>query len=287
MIFFYGMQNVFINSLRRLENEKGLIQIFLTLFFDLFIAVAPSANYLFQIKKFSKTKCSKGFSLYLCFITLLSHSLRIFFWAGKKFKISLLIQSILVITMQLILVHLCVKYDDTKSSYTIENSLIRRLVVCKDVFNFKKFWNWNDEIEYFKFYFLLMLSILFVTFCFGFDNMVYMEIIGSAGVFFDIMTGIPQIIELYRVKNSKNISTIMVLLWVFGNILKIIYNIIYNSPIQLILGCVVQLCFNIIMSFQIYYYAKCGQQEIIKNDFKNVESIEMGGKTIEEETNLK
>ena len=289
MLPFTDDQIDFINNLRRLENKKGIVQIFLELFFDAFITIAPSANYVFQIRKFSKTKSSKGFSLLLCFITLFSHSLRIFFWFGKKFKLTLLIQSILVITMQLILTHLCVKYDDTKNSYPIENSFIIRLVKCKNTFNFKKFWNWNDEIEYFKFYIILMTTILMLSFCFGFDNTVYMEIIGTAGVFFDIMTGLPQIIEFYRVKNSKNISTTMVLLWVFGNILKIIYNVIYKSPIQLILGCVIQLCFNIIMTFQIYYYAKCVKQDILTNDFKNADTLEMGPKpiSIDEEINLK
>lgn len=263
MIVSYDKIKELVNKVRRLKRVRGLLHFSPSLFFDLFMAIAPSANYLFQIKKFSKTKSSQGFSLYLCFITLLSHSLRVFFWIGKKFKFSLLIQSILVITMQLMLIHLCVKYDDTKNSYPVEKSLTNRLLKCKNTFNLKKFWNWDDEIEYFKFYFLLMVSILFLTFCFGFDNMVYMEIIGAAGVIFDVMTGLPQVIELYKVKNSQNISNIMILLWVLGNILKIVYTVVYKSPIQLILGCFVQLCFNVIMSFQIYYYSKCAKKELM------------------------
>ena len=139
MTFMADMQNDFVNNIRRLENRKGFLQIFPAISFDFFIAIAPSTNYLFQIKKFSKTKSSKGFSIYLCFITLLSHSLRIFFWIGKKFKLSLLIQSILVVFMQLILIHLCVKYDDSENSY-------------------------SDEIIYFKTYFLLIIIILLITF---------------------------------------------------------------------------------------------------------------------------
>ena len=90
--------------------------------FDFFIFIVPVINYLFQVFKFNSTKSSKGFSQYLCLVTILLHTFKIFFWFKEKFKNTLLIQSIVVIIIQLYLIYLCVKYkEDTKNYQQIPN----------------------------------------------------------------------------------------------------------------------------------------------------------------------
>ena len=54
---------------------------------DLFITFGPSLNYLFQVKKFKKTQSSKGFSNDVCLVTVLSHTLKIFFGLVKNLNI--------------------------------------------------------------------------------------------------------------------------------------------------------------------------------------------------------
>ena len=46
----------------------------------------------------------------------------------------------------------------------------------------------------------------------------------------------------------------MVILWFTGNVLKIYYNYINNSPLQLILGAYIQVFFNNILIGQLIYY---------------------------------
>ena len=86
------------------------------IFLDLFMAFGPSLNYLFQAYKFNKTKSSKGFSNYLCLVTILSHTLKVFFWFGEKFKYTLLVQSVLVILMQLYIIYLFIKYKEDNNN---------------------------------------------------------------------------------------------------------------------------------------------------------------------------
>ena len=59
---------------------------------------------------------------------------------------------------------------------------------------------------------------------------------------------------MYKTKNQKNISKLMVFLWLSGNIIKIYYNIINKSPIQLIIGSCIKAIFNFILMNQIFYY---------------------------------
>ena len=72
---------------------------------DFFLIIVPVINYLFQVFKFNKTKSSKGFSKYLCLVTILLHTFKIFFWFIEKFKNTLVIQSVVVIIMQLYLIY--------------------------------------------------------------------------------------------------------------------------------------------------------------------------------------
>jgi len=248
------------------------------IFLDCFMAFGPSINYLFQVLKFKKTKSSKGFSPYLCLITIISHTLKIFFWFTEKFKYTLLIQSILVIITQLYLIYLCVKYQDHQIDYekgpldiknnndNSNNKYLIKDIMCdwKQTFNLKYIWKWNNIVEYYKFYSsIIALLILFYIYC---NSNYYSMIIGTASVCLEMMCSLPQIIEMYRTKNQRNISKLMVLMWLFGNALKVYYNIYNHCPIQLIIGAYIQVFFNIILISQIIYYYFNDKNELITND---------------------
>ena len=82
----------------------------------------------------------------------------------------------------------------------------------------------------------------------------YSFTLGLLNLFLEMLCSLPQIIEMYKTKNQKNISKIMVLLWLLGNSIKVYYNIYNKSPIQLIIGAYIQVFFNIILILQIIYY---------------------------------
>ena len=98
---------------------------------DIAMVAGPSMAYVFQILKFHKTKSSQGFSKFVCLLLFLGNILRIYFWLGKHFKITLLYQSIGIVVSQVILIHFYMKYQDNKKSYlpeikrTNNNSLLK------------------------------------------------------------------------------------------------------------------------------------------------------------------
>ena len=252
---------------------------------DFFMALSPSANYLFQVRKFYKTKSSKGFSNFLCLTTLLSHTLKVYFWFGKKFKYTLLIQSILVVLVQLYLIYLCIKFKEDnknsiKNSFNNNNKKIKIKKCIRNTFldwsktlNIKFIWRWEYIIEYYKFYFLSVLLLVILSVTIGIKNKYYINIIGIISIILETLCCVPQIIEMYKTKNQKNISKLMVFLWLRGHIIKIYYNIINKSPIQLIIGSCIQAIFNFILMNQIFYYF-----------FKNKkESANIRGMNFEEE----
>ena len=104
-----------INNYVKKGNSFFTFKGFVIFIIDISIVIGPSLGYLMQLLKFNKTKSSKGFSKSICLIIYLSQILRVFFWIGKPFKITLLYQSILIICFQVYLIYLWIKYHDTES----------------------------------------------------------------------------------------------------------------------------------------------------------------------------
>ena len=146
-------------------DESDTSSSFLKLSADFLIIFLPSVGYFFQAIKFQKTKSSKGFSKSLCLLLLLANILRIYFWIGKPFEKSLLFQSIVVIISQIYLIHYYLKYQEKPrdiNKIPQEKSILNHMISWKDIFLPSKFWNWDYEIDYYKFIFLFFSIIKYI-----------------------------------------------------------------------------------------------------------------------------
>ena len=75
---------------------------------------------------------------------------------------------------------------------------------------------------------------------------VIIEIIGYLALFCTTISFIPQVIELYRRKSAKDISTSMYIIYALGMILWLIYTI-WIKAVPLIIGNVISLILAIII----------------------------------------
>ena len=265
---------------------------FVILLIDIFMVTGPSIGYFLQSLKFKRTKSSKGFSKSICLIIYNSQILRVFFWIGKPFKITLLYQSILIICFQVYLIHLWVKYhttDDEKDKRKIQDQnqinefnyydkkeFIEYLLDWSETISPNKFWNWSSEIEYYKFMLLTVFFLLVISGVVGIHNVFLTNIYGTVSVISEASTLIPQIIVGCRTKNASNLSFSMVVLWFIGDSCKFVYNIKYKTPIQMIISGGLQIFLDFFVLMQIYCYK--GKNKLKKKDSnisnsRNVEII--------------
>ena len=241
------------------KGNPSLFASLLQMSIDLLMIFIPSIGYFFQALKFKQTKSSKGFSKSLCLLLLLANILRVFYWIGKKFSLTLLYQSIIVIISQIYLIHYFLKYQDKSIKDIVpEKSILEQMTTWRDILNPSKIWNWDYELDYYKF--IIFLFFIFSLICsfVGSQNIKFFEIIGTISVSIETFIEIPQIKENCITKNTKNLSGSMVLMWFLGDLVKTTYNIIYKSPMQMIVGGIIQNCEDIILSSQVIIYGDKG-----------------------------
>jgi uncharacterized protein with PQ loop repeat len=150
------------------------------------------------------------------------------------------------------------------------------------IFTINNFWNWNEEIEYYKFMVLIwvILSILFSLFK---KNNIFLQIIGSLSASFEAMTCLPQIIENCKTKVTKNVSYLMITFWLLGDSFRFCYNLYYKAPLQLIIGMGLMVFFDIICEIQLIMYRNNDFKEMEKHqNKKQIEEINQLMKSIDE-----
>ena len=298
-----------------LKNYQNSFSKFYLYGMDITMVSAPLITYCFQIIKFYKTKSSKGFSKYLCFFLFLANILRIFFWYGNRFKNILLYQSIGIVIFQVILIHICIKFQENSSNYSkvelpnvsdkqldLENknsiNILKNFIfeyfkktfkpkncewfICYKTLNPKLFWKWAEEKEYYKFMLLIVL-ILSLLCSFLKKKILFFQIIGILSAFFESIICFPQIVSNCKTKVTKNISFIMFSCWLLGDCFRLYYNIKYKAPIQLVIGISVQVFLNIIVFFQLIIYRKNNfKEKRINTNKKQIEEINQLMKSIDE-----
>ena len=279
------------------NKKNSFLNYFVNFGVDLAMIISPLITYCFQIYKFNKTKSSKGFSKFLCFLLFMGNILRIFFWFGTHFKITLLYQSIGVVIFQIILIHLCVKYQDdpTESSLlptmktinvnqqenniTSEKTLLYYLLHWKNTFNLKEIWKWRAEIEYYKF----MSFIVFIIFSLCLiliNNKIFIHSLGILSAIFESLCCVPQVIENYKTKNSKNVSFSMVFCWFLGDSFRLYYNIKYKSPLQMITAISIQVTMDLTVCIQLCIYSDKKSKDRFKFNLRKKKHIKEINKII-------
>ena len=96
-----------------------------------------------------------------------------------------------------------------------------------------------------------------LTFCF-FEcrQKFFFEVVGTVSVACETFIELPQIKENCNTKNTDNLSGTMIFLWLVGDLFKTWYNVVYKSPMQMLVGGIVMNCEDIILNSQMIIYSE-------------------------------
>jgi len=189
---------------------------------------------------------AEGFSLYVCLVLLVSNILRILFWCGKKFDLTLLIQSMIMNVTMLFMIHVCVGVKN-------KSQIIRGPDRLFTDFEWRYFWQWTDFTSYIEFLLSLTLLCSLVTFVLQ-DSMVYIESLGFIALFTEAMLAVPQLLQNFRNKSTEGMSVLMVVMWLMGDCFKTTYFVLRDLPPQFWLCGSLQIAIDVFILGQVYWY---------------------------------
>uniref|UniRef100_A0A3P9H1E0 Solute carrier family 66 member 2 n=1 Tax=Oryzias latipes TaxID=8090 RepID=A0A3P9H1E0_ORYLA len=219
----------------------------LSLLASLLMVFGGALPYVPQYQEIQRSSNTEGFSTRVCLVLLIANILRIFFWIGKQFEVTLLLQSVVMILTMFAMLHLCCAVQNSNRVSTKQHRITD--------LNVGSFWKWSVFEDY-------------LLFCFGFtvlcavvslllmDSGVFVETLGLLAVTFEAMLGMPQLLQNFNNRSTKGMSVKMVLLWTAGDVFKTTYFITNQSPVQFWLCGSVQILIDGAILLQVLLYSR-------------------------------
>ncbi|XP_051948443.1 solute carrier family 66 member 2-like isoform X2 [Xyrauchen texanus] len=209
--------------------------------------------YIPQYRDIRRTQNAEGFSTYVCLVLLVANILRILFRFGHYFETPLLWQSIIMIITMLIMLNLC-----TNVHMATELNTKRRSFTD---FDWNYFWSWSRFVDYLQCVLSFTVLAVYVTYLM-LDSVLFVESLGFLAVFTEAMLGTPQLYCNYQNKSTEGMSIKMVLMWTSGDTFKTVYFLLTQAPMQFWICGLLQVCVDIAILFQVYYYSRYPQKPV-------------------------
>ncbi|KAL7402363.1 hypothetical protein ABVT39_013884 [Epinephelus coioides] len=200
--------------------------------------------YVPQYQDIQRSSNSEGFSTRVCLVLLIANILRIFFWIGKQFELTLLLQSMVMILTMFAMLHLCCTVQNTNRVSTKQHRLLD--------LDFHYFWKWSAFEDYLLFCFGFTVLCAVVTLLL-LDSAMFVETLGSLAVMFEAMLGMPQLLQNFQNQSTKGMSVKMVLLWTAGDVFKTTYFVMNESPAQFWVCGSVQILIDVAILLQVLF----------------------------------
>lgn len=240
-----------------------------------FLAVGPIIGYIPQYIDIKRTRNCQGFSSVICFILLTSNILRILSFLVKPFDVFLLAQSVFMVTVQLLMLHLIVKLSSRGISTSLNAQDNRTFLSA--------FWAWKSFFEYMIF---ISIFTLFFTSIVLIDKFLYpSEIIKVGSLYVSTLVEstlcMPQVWINWRNQSTFGLNNSLVLSWISGDIFKLSYFIYSKSEMAFIVCAIIQIFVDLIIISQICYY------KWIKPKESKIETTEIGIRSPSSVTPLK
>ncbi|XP_054880946.1 solute carrier family 66 member 2 isoform X2 [Poeciliopsis prolifica] len=156
--------------------------------------------YVPQYQEIQRSSNTEGFSTRVCLVLLVANILRIFFWIGKQFEVTLLLQSLVMILTMFAMLHLCCSVHSSNRVSTKEHRL-----TDLDV---RYFWKWSAFEDYLLFCSGLAALCAALTLLL-LDSAVFVEALGSLAVMFEAMLAVPQLLQNLQNRSTRGMSACM------------------------------------------------------------------------------
>ncbi|CUS10552.1 unnamed protein product [Tuber aestivum] len=258
----------------------GVFRVLVSYIAPLFIVTSPLTSYADQIRNIHVTKSSRGFSLDTPLIMLIASILRCFYWLGADFETSLLIQSIIMIFVQLLLLKVALDYRPPSypplSPTTPTASHSPPFPPYPPTPRPYNFWQWSSQKPYWTFLLYFTLTALTLHLLFG-SSQFFVDVVGYLALGVEATLPIPQVLSNQRSRSCAGFRLSVLASWLLGDVMKMLYFFsAEHVDVQFKLCAGVQFALDAYLGVQFWMFGGGGEgvEEGIRR--REVEMVERG-----------
>ncbi|KAG6018919.1 hypothetical protein E4U41_003509 [Claviceps citrina] len=217
-----------------------------------FIIMSPVISYGDQIVAMHRSKSSAGFSLDIPLIMLVASFLRIFYWPGARFDGSLLVQSLVMVVVQLMLLKVALEHRPLPATKGGEGSAPFSGLAGEGAFSVMRrpwnFWQWRSHKPYWHFLLYLVGGLIVCEVVLRPVQPVYSAysvFIGYLGLSIEATLPIPQLLANAHSQSCKGFRLSVLASWIGGDAMKVCWFFTSTSAIPAafkICGCFQAAC---------------------------------------------
>ncbi|QUC18873.1 uncharacterized protein UV8b_03114 [Ustilaginoidea virens] len=237
-----------------------------------FIVMSPVISYGDQIVSMHRSKSSAGFSLDIPLIMLVASLLRIFYWPGARFDASLLVQSLLMVVVQLILLKTALDHRPLPATKGGEGSAPFSGLEAGSSFAIPRpynFWQWRSHKPYWHFLLYLLATLIVLQGLLRpmapiYDT--YSVLIGYLGLSIEATLPIPQLVSNAQSQSCKGFRLSVLASWIGGDAMKVFWFFTSTSEIPVafkVCGCFQAAC-DCLLGIQYFVYGAGDNDVVLK-----------------------
>ncbi|EAW24286.1 PQ-loop repeat-containing protein [Aspergillus fischeri NRRL 181] len=150
---------------------------------------------------------------------------RVFYWFGHYYSLSLLVQAVIMIGVQIVLLKVAL---DNRPSPGAKNSVEHVPFSNLDEKGFARpyeFWQWKSAKPYWMFlaYFVGALSFVQILLPPIARSDFYVNLLGYAGLAVEAILPLPQIVANHQTRSCKGFRVSVLAAWILGDVMKMSY----------------------------------------------------------------
>lgn len=244
------------------------------------LATSPLTSYLDTIVTIHRRKSSAGFSLDVCAIMLVSSICKVYFWISRRYEMSLFIQAIVMICVQLVLLKLALQHRPRQWAH---GPLDRDPDTNTNKDEIKRpfdFWRWEKEQPYWIFITRFSLALGLLQLGLGWWSP-YVESLGLIGPLIEAVLPLPQILTIRSRESVDGFRISLLVSWIGGDIMKLWYLCSGSADValQMVICAFIQSMLDAYIGFQYYMYTtgkwKSTKQAQVRVSRQRAQSLKM------------
>lgn len=234
------------NPLRFLGISNSMASIIMPVI-DIFIMFMPTIGYIDTVRIMITEQSANAFPYNTCIILLISHGLKVIYFIYHPYAIRLFGQSVTQIGAALLMAY--VKFYYSGQNYKARrkssaNSLKEEIQMQKS--NLLYYLYIRNTKNFFEFLISVVLYIIFSLFIFFISynilgEKLIIDVIGILANLIESTVSIPTFIKIVIKKDITNLSVLLIVQFVVGDIMKLVLFILNSAPLPFLAGSLLQI----------------------------------------------